>query len=505
MTSRETAEVLVRTRGIVKEFSSVRVLDSISVEIRKGEILGIIGENGAGKSTFIKILSGIHEPTAGTIEFDGHAVELKDAAAAKRIGVSLIPQEFNLVATLKVYENIFLGAELRGRSGLLDRKAMIERTRELMRELDADADPLASIGSLSVAQKQMVEIAKAIKAECRLLIMDEPTTVLTGREIDILFGLMRRLKEKGVTIVYISHKLKEVKTICDRVMVLRDGAFICLEEASALGTDEMARRMVGRELSQIFPQKKAAEGEVALAVEGLAVEGLLHDVSFSLRAGEILGFAGLIGAGRTELAESIMGVRRISGGKIWVEGRERRIRKPGDAVVAGIAYLSEDRQGAGILTAFSMYANVTLVSLASYARPLIAHARELEKTRFYVDRFEIKAPSIDARLENLSGGNQQKVSLAKSLDTQPRVLIVDEPTRGVDVKAKSDIYAFIRALADSGIAVMFISSELEEIIGMCGRVIVMREGRAVGELSGDRINEEEIMYYATGIKGGSAR
>jgi ribose transport system ATP-binding protein len=481
------------------------VLDGISVEIRKGEILGIIGENGAGKSTFIKILSGIHAPSSGRIVFDGKQVELKDAAAAKRIGVSLIPQEFNLVETLKVYENIFLGDELRGRSGLLDRKAMIARTRELMAELDADADPLASIGSLSVAQKQMVEIAKAIKAECRLLIMDEPTTVLTGREIEVLFGLMRRLKEKGVTIIYISHKLKEVKAICDRVMVLRDGAFICLEEASGLGTDEMARRMVGRELNQIFPEKSLAGGSMALEVEGLSVPGILSDVGFALRAGEILGFAGLIGAGRTELAEAIMGLRKISAGRIRIEGRELRIRNPGEAVRAGLAYLSEDRQGSGILTSFAMHANVTLVSLASYARPLIARSRELEKTRFYVDRFEIRAPSLDARLENLSGGNQQKVSLAKSLDTEPRILIVDEPTRGVDVKAKRDIYAFVRELADSGIAVMFISSELEEIIGMCGRVIVMREGRAVGELTGDGINEEEIMYYATGIKGGSAR
>ncbi len=499
------SDVLVKTEGIAKDFSSVRVLDGISIEIRKGEILGIIGENGAGKSTFIKILSGIHQPTEGSIEFDGHPVEIRDAAAAKRIGVSLIPQEFNLVETLAVFENIFLGAELRRPTGLLDRRAMIGRTVGLMRELDADVDPLASIASLSVAQKQMVEIAKAIKADSRLLIMDEPTTVLTGREIDILFGLMRRLRDKGVTIVYISHKLREIKGICDRVMILRDGELIGVEGASELGIDEMARRMVGRELSQIFPEKKPPREAVALEVRGLTLPGVIEDVGFSLREGEILGFAGLIGAGRTELAETILGIRKATAGRIFVRGRELRIGCPRDAVDAGFAYLSEDRQGSGILTSFAVYANVTLVSLDGYARPLIDRARELEKTKFYVDRFEVKAPSLDARLENLSGGNQQKVSLAKSLDTDPKILIVDEPTRGVDVKAKRDIYAFIRELADRGIAVMFISSELEEIIGMSSRVIVMREGRSVGELSGDGINEEEIMFYATGIKGGAAR
>ncbi|MDA8426499.1 MAG: sugar ABC transporter ATP-binding protein [Treponema sp.] len=496
------SDVLVRTSGISKEFSSVRVLDDISIEIRKGEILGIIGENGAGKSTFIKILSGIYTPTQGSIEFDGRRVELRDAAAAKRIGVSLIPQEFNLVETLNVYENIFLGEELRTRGGLLDRRGMIAHTRELMKELGAAVDPSASIRTLSVAQKQMVEIAKAIKIESRLLIMDEPTTVLTVHEIDILFALMRRLKGKGVTIVYISHKLKEVRSVCDRVMVLRDGRFICLETTDALEIDEMARRMVGRELNQIFPPKRKAEGEVAFRVEGLAVPGLVAGLSFEIRSGEILGFAGLIGAGRTELAEAIMGIRRVSAGRIFVGGRELRIRKPADAVKAGIAYLSEDRQGAGIITSFAVHKNVTLVSLGDYARPLISRAKELEKTRFYVDRFEIKAPSLDARLENLSGGNQQKVSLAKSLDTDPKVLIVDEPTRGVDVKAKHDIYAFIRELADRGLAVMFISSELEEVMGMCERIVVMREGRAAGQVEGGHITEEEIMYYAMGIKEG---
>jgi len=495
-------DVLVRTAGITKEFASVRVLDDISVEIRQGEILGLIGENGAGKSTFVKILSGIYTPTRGSIEFAGEKVEIRDAKDAKRIGVSLIPQEFNLVETLNVYENIFLGDEQRLASGLLDRKGMIRRTNELMTELGAQVDPESNIRRLSVAQKQMVEIAKAIKSESRLLIMDEPTTVLTSHEIEILFRIMRGLREKGVTIVYISHKLKEIQAICDRVMVLRDGTFICLEEASVLQIDDMARRMVGRELNQIFPAKVQPRVDVALRVEGLTVPGLLYDINFEIHAGEILGFSGLIGAGRTEIAETIMCLRKKSSGKVIVAGAEPAMRNSGDVVKAGIAYLSEDRQGSGILTAFEVYKNVTLVSIANYGAPVLHHNLELAKTAYYVEQFEIKAPSLDALLENLSGGNQQKVSLAKSLDTEPRVLIVDEPTRGVDVKAKSDIYAFIRGLADKGLAIMFISSELEEIIGMCDRVVVMKEGRIQGELTGSGVNEEEIMFYATGIKGG---
>ena len=494
-------DVLLRTEAITKEFSSVRVLDGISIEIRRGEILGIIGENGAGKSTFIKILSGIYTPTRGKVFLDGKEIALRRHADAKRAGISLIPQEFNLIGDLNVYENIFLGNELRRASGLLDKKAMIRRTGELLAGLEVQIDPEAKIQSLSVAQRQMVEIAKALAYDSRLLIMDEPTTVLTKREIDLLFQRMRGLKERGVTIVFISHKLREVKEICDRVMVLRDGAFICLEEAGALPIDEMARRMVGRELSQVFPAKRAGDGQVALRVEGLTVPGVIEDVSFELRAGEILGFAGLGGSGRTEVAETILGIRKPSRGRILAGEQRLEIRGPGDAVRAGIGYLSEDRQGSGILTAFDVVKNITLVSLKRYLHPLIDRHREQEAAERYVDRFSIRAPSLETRLEFLSGGNQQKVSLAKSIDSEPRILIVDEPTRGVDVSAKQDIYRFVHELADKGISCIFISSELEEIIGMCSRVLVMKGGRVAGQVEGERVSEEEIMYFATGVKG----
>jgi ribose transport system ATP-binding protein len=496
--------VLLRTEGIGKEFSSVRVLHDISIEVKSGEILGIIGENGAGKSTFLKILSGIYTPSWGRLFLDGKEIDIRTPTDAKRAGVCLIPQELNLVPDLNVYENVFLGNELR-KGGLLDRRAMIQRTAELCAKLELRIDPEANAQSLSVAQKQLVEIAKALAFDARLLIMDEPTTVLTRREIDLLFQRMRELQARGVTLIYISHKLREVKEIADRVMVLRDGAFVCLEPASALSLDDMARRMVGRELSQVFPPKRAATGEVALEVQGLTVPGALEDISFQLRRGEILGFAGLGGSGRTEVAETLLGVRRATRGRIAIDGKAVSVRSPGDAVRAGIGYLSEDRAGSGILVDHELTKNVSLVSLKRYLLRLglgfILGRRERQAAVNYVRRFSIRTPGVDARLEHLSGGNQQKVSLAKSLDPEPRFLIVDEPTRGIDVSAKTDIYRFLVELADRGVSIILISSELEEVIGMCARVLVMREGRVAGVVEGDHVTEEEIMFLATGLKG----
>jgi len=495
------ADVLLKTEGISKEFSSVRVLHDISVEIRTGEILGIIGENGAGKSTFLKIVSGIYTPTEGRLLLDGEEVSIRTPAEAKAAGVSLVPQEFNLVADLSIYENVFLGNELRTGAGFLDKKEMIRRTAEVLASLEVQVSPLARIDALNVAQKQMVEIAKALAFDARLLIMDEPTTVLTRHEIDLLFGRMRALKARGVTLIYISHKLREVKEIADRVMILRDGAFVCLEDTAQLGIDEMARRMVGRELSQIFPAKRTGGDEVALRVRDLTVPGVIEGVTFDLRKGEILGFAGLGGSGRTEVAETILGVRHASRGIVEVEGKPVAIQGPPDAVRAGIGYLSEDRQGSGILTSHELLKNVSLVSLGKYLRGgLISARQERAAAQGYVQQFAVRTPGIDTRLEFLSGGNQQKISLAKSLDPGPRVLIVDEPTRGVDIAAKRDIYRFVHELAGRGVSLIFISSELEEVIGMCSRVLVMRGGRIVGQLEGERITEEEIMFYATGVK-----
>ena len=492
-------DVLLETVGLAKEFSGVRVLSGIGLSIRKGSIFGIIGENGAGKSTLIKILNGSYTPTEGRIFFEGREIRRMNADTAKRLGISTIPQEFNLINDLNVRENIFLGRERRSGGVFLDKRAMRETAKALLAELRTTVDPEEKIHNLSVAGKQMVEIAKAMVNQSKLLIMDEPTTVLTNTEIGVLFALMRRLKAKGTTIIYISHKLKEVKEICDEIMVLRDGQFISLDPAGALDEHEMARRMVGREMSQMFPARTNPGREVALEVKHLSVPGLVHDVSFRLHRGEILGFSGLVGAGRTETAEAIMGIRKKAQKEIALDGRPARIRSPRDAVRRRIAYLSEDRQGAGILTGFSVTHNVTLTSLRKYGRFITSRRRETERAAHYAGAFNIKAASLKTKLEFLSGGNQQKVALAKGLDTDPTVFIFDEPTRGIDVNAKSEIYAFIHKLVQTGISCILISSDLEEIIGMCHRVAVMRQGRIAGFVEGVRINEQEIMLLATGV------
>lgn len=496
-------DAILRVENIFKDFGSGPVLKDVNLEVRPGEILGIIGENGAGKSTLMKILAGIHQPTSGKVYVDGKSVRIADPIAARALKISLVPQEFNLIRDLPVYNNVFLGAELRKPTGILDKEAMKARTRELLAQLSVDLDPEARIEGLSAAEKQMVEICKALAFDSRVLIMDEPTTMLTKYEIEILFRLTRKLRSEGMTILYISHKLKEVKQLCDRVAVLRDGELVHDSPTSEVTILEMAQKMVGRELGSIFPPKCIPGDEMVFEARGVTVPGVLEDISFQLRKGEVLGLAGLVGAGRTELAETILGLRRKSSGTFLKDGRELDLREPADAVAAGISYLSEDRQGAGIITTFSVTRNVTLVSLGQYCRTffrLIDKRTEASKVQGYVDSFHIKTDSLERRLENLSGGNQQKVSLAKAIDTAPSVLIVDEPTRGVDVSAKHEIYVFINELARNGISCLLISSELEEIIGMCDRVLVMRDGRIAGTLEGDRITEEQIMYHATGVQ-----
>ncbi len=488
---------------IRKSFSTVEVLHGISFSLSVGEVLGIIGENGAGKSTMMKILAGIYTPTSGKIVFEGSEVSIQKPVDAKKIGISIIPQEFNLVNDLSVYDNIFLGSELLKSNKLLNKDEMKSRTRELLHDLQVDISPDEKIENLSAAEKQMVEISKALAFQSKVLIMDEPTSVLTQHEIDILFTLIRKLKAAGVTTIYISHKLKEVKTICDRVLVLRDGNFVLESPIDDISAEEMARSMVGRELSQIFPQKNQVGSEVVFELKSVTIPGVLSDISFSLHRGEILGLGGLVGAGRTEVAETIMGLRHAESGTFRIRGREVKIRNPEDAVKEGLGYLSEDRQGSGIITTFPVAQNMTLVSLPRYSdNPAhwIDLKKEIESAHRYKDLFNLKTPSINAVLEHLSGGNQQKVSLSKTMDTQPDILIVDEPTRGIDVSAKQEIYFFIHSLVEKGISVIFISSEIEELIGMCHRVVVMHEGAVAGILEESQITEEEIMLYATGLK-----
>ena len=499
------SEPLVRVRGLRKEFGGHAVLRDVDAEVRRGEIVGLIGENGAGKSTFMKILAGIHEPTAGQVEIEGRPVVFRSPSDARRAGISIVPQEFNLASDLTVEENVFLGAELLGAGRTLDLGRMRARTAELLSQLGANVGPADRIDRLSAAQKQLVEVSKALAFDARLLILDEPTTMLTVVEIERLFALMRSLRGLGMGLVYVSHKLAEVKTICDRVIVLKDGERVRESPIAEIEPPEMARCMVGRELREIYPAKRAAAGPVVLEVQGLSSPGAFGDVSFSVRAGEILGLAGLVGAGRTEVAEALMGLRPSSGA-VRVAGRDARARSASAAVRRGLGYLSEDRQGSGVVTAMGVAENMTLVSLPRYCTVpfVVDRQREREAATTWRDRFAIKVRDLDAPLESLSGGNQQKVSLAKTLDPGPRVVIVDEPTRGVDVAAKQEIYRFLAELAAKGAAVLLISSELEEIIGMCDRVVVMREGRVAGELPASALGEHEIMYLATGLEKTSA-
>jgi ribose transport system ATP-binding protein len=497
---------ILELQGISKEFSSVRVLNQVSFSIRAGEIMGLIGENGAGKSTLIKIICGIYQPSEGKLVFDGKQVHIPDYITAKKLGIAMVPQEFNLINTLTVYENIFLGNEIRLPTGLLDKKTMKSLAEKQLAELHMPISVNKLIKDLSVAEKQMVEISKALMLHARFLIMDEPTTTLTGREVATLFEIMRGLKQQGVTIIFVSHKLQEIQEICDRVTVLRDGELISVDDIHDINEQDMARKMIGRDFQQVFPQKRRVElSEPILEVVGLSIPGLLHNIAFKLYKGEILGFAGLVGSGRTETAEALMGIRKIQDGKIIINGESVDIRNPKDAVKAGLGYLSEDRQGKGIVMDFGIPQNISLIALKKYIRNfLIDKKAERINADEYIKRFRIAAASYSAALRYLSGGNQQKVYLGRWVETEPSILILDEPTRGIDVNAKREIYEFIHHLADRNISCIVISSEMEELIGLCSRLYVMKEGTIAGQLQDEHINEEEIMFLATGIKEMSA-
>lgn len=492
---------VVEVRGVVKQFPAVRALDGVSVSLRRGEVHGLVGENGAGKSTLMKIFSGVYRPTEGQLLIDGEPVELRDSAHAQRCGVAMIHQELNLVDELSVADNIFLGRE-RVRLGFVDRRRSEREARELLSRLECPIDPAAKVRTLSVAQKQVVEIAKALSCNARVLIMDEPTAVLSGRETTALFKLIDQLRCDGVTIVYISHILPEVLNICDRVTVMRDGQIVTMLEGSRLratSEKELASLMVGRTMSEHFPPRLGHGTRVMMRVENLCVPGLVNAASLEVREGEILGLAGLVGAGRTELAEAIAGVRRRSAGRIFVDNEPVDIRSPRDAVRAGIAYLSEDRKGRGLTLGMGVVENTTLVSLKRYCRPLIGRRREALATMAHVDALRIKVGRLNDLIDTLSGGNQQKVLLAKWLETNPRILIVDEPTRGVDIGAKEEIYHLIQRLTRAGMACVLISSELNEILGLCHRIAVMRDGQIVAMLDGAMATEEAVMHHAAGV------
>lgn len=496
------SEFAIEVKNIVKEFSGVRVLDQVTMGIKPGEIMGLIGENGAGKSTLIKIICGIYHATDGDVHLDNERCLMKSYVEAKEHGIAIVPQEFNLINHLTVYENIFLGNEIH-KGFFLDKKLMIEKASKQMADLNMAVDVTRLISELSVAEKQMVEVSKALMLDANILIFDEPTTTLTGKEVAVLFDLMRSLKANGVTMIFVSHKLNEIKKICDRVTILRDGKLIAIENVEDVNEEEIARAMIGREFSQIFPPKlERCATDVILKVEDLNIKNLLKNVSFDLRRGEILGFAGLVGAGRTETMEAVMGLRKKDSGKIWINSKKVKINNPRDAIKNKLGYISEDRQGKGIVQIFDIPQNMSLISIKKYLKGLLIDKKKEDiAAEKYIDQFNIVASSKKMELRFFSGGNQQKVYLSRWMDTDPQILILDEPTRGIDVNAKKEIYEFIHELAKSGISCIMISSEMEEIIGLCTRVYVMKEGEIRNCLSLSHINEEEIMFNATGLKG----
>lgn len=493
-------ELLLKMRGIQKSFPGVHALDDCSFELKAGEVHALIGENGAGKSTLMKILSGVYKKDAGEILLRGKPVELNSTLDAQKCGISIIHQEINLMQHLTVAENIWIGREpMRG--PFIDKAKQNRRTEELLQSLQIHGvTPTTVVSSLTVAKQQMVEIAKALSFDSTcILIMDEPTAALTDTEIEELFRFVRSLKEKGVGIIYISHRMEELKAICDRVSVMRDGKYIGTRDMNRVTMDEMISMMVGRTIYEESKTHSAVpEGaQIVLEARNLTSPDV-HNVSFHLRKGEILGLAGLVGAGRTETARLICGADRMASGEILVNGRPVRIKSPHDAVKAGIGYLSEDRKRYGLCLGLSVAQNVALPNLEQLSGKIFVHSNQIESTtEKYVRAIHIKTPGVSAPVRGLSGGNQQKVVIAKWLERDCDILIFDEPTRGIDVGAKSEIYKLMKELAAQGKSIIMISSELPELLRLSDRIAVMCEGRKTGELSIEDATQEKIMALAT--------
>lgn len=491
---------MIELTGISKSFPGVKSLDGVAFEARAGEIHALLGENGAGKSTLIKTISGAYAPDEGTIRFDGKDRSWSSPREAKQAGIHVIHQELVLFPELTVAENIFAGEQPRNRFGLVDHRVKRTRAAEVLARLGHRIDPDTLVKDITVADQQMVEIAKALVGETKLLVLDEPTAVISGREADLLFERMKTLRDQGVCIIYISHRLEEIFRIADRVTVLKDGKYVGTWPTAELGRDELVARMVGRELADIFPPKRLPPPDAApvLSVRNLRMAPRVKDVSFDLAAGEVLGLAGLVGAGRSEVAHAIFGSARKETGTVTIGGETIDTPSPRESIDRGLGYLTEDRKGEGLLMLLDVAANVTAPKLAEFTRAgVLVRSAEAQSAADEIARFRIAVPGPLAGVAKLSGGNQQKILFARWTRSCRRVLILDEPTRGVDVGAKVEIYRIIRELADQGIGILVISSELPELVGLCTRVLVMREGVLTGEVSGEAVSETEIMRLAT--------
>jgi ribose transport system ATP-binding protein len=495
------SEVLIQMEGIMKEFPGVLALNNCRFELLRGEVHALMGENGAGKSTMMKILTGVYQKDAGTITYKGQPVELTNPKAAQDAGISMIHQELNLAPDLTVAQNIFIGREPRRKLRLfLDDQALNRQVKELFERMGLDMDPSIKVSELTVAKQQMVEIAKALSYSADVLVMDEPTAALSETEIEDLFRIIRQLREGGVGIVYISHRMDEIKRITDRITVMRDGQYIDTVSTAEVTTQDIISKMVGRQIYETSkPERSADERETVLEVKGLNQGRTLKDINFTLKKGEILGIAGLVGAGRTELARAIFGADRIQSGEIHVHGRKITIKGPHDAVRQGIGYLSEDRKRYGCVVDLDVKSNVAIASYGNFVRPggWMSTARIRKQAEDMVERLKVKTPHVDQEVKYLSGGNQQKVVIGKWLTRDCDILIFDEPTRGIDVGAKSEIYRLLNDLTAQGKSIIMISSELPEILRMSHRVLVMCEGRITGELDQEEATQESIMHLAT--------
>lgn len=496
-------EILLEMKNITKKFPGVLALDNVQLELRAGEVHVLLGENGAGKSTLMKILSGAYVPDEGTIRFKGREVRIEGPIHAQRLGISTVYQEFNLIPELDAGQNIFLGKEplLGTVFKRLDRKKLYEESERALRRVGAEIDSRIPVKRFGVATQQMVEIAKAITSNAKILILDEPSAVLTHEEIHRLFQIIRLLTSQGVAVVYISHRLEEINEIGDRITVLRDGKYIETVdvEKGHLNTDYLIQLMVGRDLDEKFPKANVEKGRELLRVEGLSRKGAFEGIGFSLAAGEVLGISGLVGAGRTEVAKAIFGADPLDEGRIFIDGQPVKIRSPQDAIRLGIGLAPEDRKIEGLVQLLSVEENINIASMESVSKKGIIGMEKMKQVaEQFASSMRIVTPNVKQQVMNLSGGNQQKVVLAKWLASRSRIIILDEPTRGIDVGAKVEVYHLINRLVKEGVGVLMISSELPELLAMSDRILVMREGKLAGELSRAEATQEKIIAYAAG-------
>lgn len=490
----------IEMRGINKAFGSNQVLKNAGFLLRDGEVHALMGENGAGKSTLMKILTGVYTRDAGTVIVDGKEVEYHNPQEAEKAGIVFIYQELNVMFDLTVEENLFMGKEITKGFGICDKKAMRKKAQEILDKMGVNISVGATMSELSVGQQQMIEICKALMVDAKVIIMDEPTAALTQSETEALFEVIQSLRQKGVSMVYISHRMEEIFELCDRITVLRDGSYIGTEEIKDVDMNDIVKMMIGREIGERFPARNVKLGKEVLKVDKLTKNGVFHDVSFSVRAGEVLGVSGLMGAGRTEIMQSIFGNMSIDSGKIYIEGKEVQIKNPSQAIKAGIGFITEDRKTEGLMLEKSIEENVSLANLGKVSRnnTVLSSASEDSLVKKAIEEFHIKCFGPNHECNNLSGGNQQKVVLAKWIYTDPKILILDEPTRGVDIGAKKEIYSVINELAGKGVAVIMVSSELPEVLGMSDRIMVVREGEVRGIVNQDEANQENVMTLATG-------